>query len=100
MGDEARRERDRLASHQARLLEENKVLRLQLEDHHGIMAADWAQTLGFQERLKQEEMAKEELAAEAAELRQKNLARAEEIRSLREDAAHWQLLTRPEMIGD
>jgi len=79
---------------------ESRVLRLQLQDHHGIMAADWAQTLGFQERLKQEEVARERLAAEAAELRAAAAARAEEARALRTDAALWQLLTRPEMLGE
>jgi len=82
------------------LRSESRVLRLQLQDHHGIMAADWAQTLGFQERLKQEETARERLAAEAAELRENILARREEVRALREDAAHWQLLTRSEVMGD
>lgn len=79
---------------------EGEALREQLQDRHGIMAADWAKTLNFQERLKQEEMAKERLAAEAAELRQNILATAEEVRALREAAAHWHLLTRPEIMGD
>ncbi|CAK0853907.1 unnamed protein product, partial [Prorocentrum cordatum] len=70
------------------------------EDHHGIMAADWAQTLGFQQALRHEEAAREELAAEVAELRDAERARAEEAATLRQDAARWQLLCKPGVAED
>jgi len=93
--EEAERERDDFRRELQRLDDENRVLRLQLEDHHGIMAADWAQTLGFQERLRQEEMARERLAEEAAELRETAKAQAAEAAALRSDAELWQRFTQP-----
>lgn len=74
------------------LEQENSVLRSQLENHHGIMASDWATTLGFQERLRQEEAARERLAVEVQELRQDVAARSEEAAALRLDASKWQVL--------
>lgn len=88
------REHDGLRTGHRRLEQENGVLRLQLQDHHGIMAADWAQTLGFQERLRQEEAAAERLAGEVAELREDVAAQTEQASMLRQDAARWQLLSR------
>lgn len=81
-----------LSSECQHLQQENSVLRSQLENHHGIMASDWATTLGFQERLRQEEAARERLAAEVQELRQDAAARAEEAAALRIDASKWQVL--------
>jgi len=89
-------ERDTLRAQQQRLNEENGVLRLELQDHHGIMAADWAQTLGFQEQLRREQAAHQRLAREAAELREEVVARAEEVEMLRQDASRWQMLLQPE----
>jgi len=83
-----------------RLEDENRFLRHQLQDHHGIMAADWAQTLGFQQRLRQEEAANERLVAEVAELRESVAARAEEATTLRQDAARWQLLRAPSPLDE
>jgi len=79
---------------------ENTVLRLQLQDHHGIMAADWAQTLVFQERLRQEEAACERLQTEVAELQETTLAKSEEATLLQKDAARWRLLTDPGSLDD
>jgi hypothetical protein len=90
------RERDTLRVEQQRLEEENGVLRLQLQDHHGIMAADWEQTLGFQEQLRREEAAHQSLAREAAELREEAVARAGEVEMLQQDASRWQMLRQPE----
>mmetsp|Transcript_16803 Transcript_16803/g.54251 ORF Transcript_16803/g.54251 Transcript_16803/m.54251 type:complete len:480 (-) Transcript_16803:299-1738(-) len=96
--EELKRECDELRSEGQRTEQENRVLRLQLEDHHGIMAADWEQTLGFQERLRQEEMDKERLAAEVAELRESLRSRAAEFSASQEDAAQWRLLTSPSAV--
>ncbi|CAE7468083.1 rngB [Symbiodinium natans] len=77
-----------------RLEQENEVLRLQLKDHHGIMAAEWGQTLQFQERLRQEEAEVERLAAKVIELQAALAQRDEELGHLRRDAAQWRLLSR------
>eukprot|EP00928_Gymnodinium_smaydae_P024216 TRINITY_DN19665_c0_g1_i1.p1 TRINITY_DN19665_c0_g1~~TRINITY_DN19665_c0_g1_i1.p1 ORF type:complete len:411 (-),score=106.07 TRINITY_DN19665_c0_g1_i1:54-1286(-) len=94
--DSLERDRSELTSKQRRLEQENDMLRLQLQDHHGIMAADWAQTLNFQERLRDEEAAKERLAQEVAELRDASTAQAAEIAALRRDAGRWRLLCEKE----
>lgn len=91
--ERAEREVAALREGQVKLEKENAVLREQLQDHHGIMAADWAQTLGFQERLRQEEAAHARLAAEVAEMRESLSARSEEAAALRADASRWQLLS-------
>eukprot|EP00931_Biecheleriopsis_adriatica_P024947 TRINITY_DN15434_c0_g1_i2.p1 TRINITY_DN15434_c0_g1~~TRINITY_DN15434_c0_g1_i2.p1 ORF type:complete len:296 (-),score=82.23 TRINITY_DN15434_c0_g1_i2:183-1070(-) len=90
--EELKRESDRMLVERQRMEQEISVLRLQLENHHGIMAADWAQTLGFQERLRQEEAEAERLSREVAELRAALAAREDENASLRTDAACWRLL--------
>lgn len=95
----AERERDGSQSECHRLSQENAALRLQLQNHHGIMAADWEQTLSFQERLRQEEAARAQLADEVAELREGIAQRSEEAASLRQDAAHWRVLCRAEKGG-
>lgn len=73
------------------ILQENRLLRMQLEDHHGIMAADWAQTLGFQERLKHEGNERERLVQQVAELRAMLDARAIKYDEMLEDAASWRM---------
>lgn len=94
------RERDSLQSVRQQLEQENKVLRIQLENHHGIMAADWAQTLGFKEQLREEEAAHERLAGEVAELREAAVVAAEQVSLLRQDAQRWRLLSRPEKAAE
>lgn len=93
-------EHQALRAERQRFDEENRFLRHQLQDHHGIMAADWAQTLGFQQRLRQEEAANEKLTAEVTELREAEIARAEEMAMLRQDATRWQLLCRPGSLDE
>lgn len=95
----AQKERDGLQLECQRLAQENNALRLQLQNHHGIMAADWEQTLSFQERLRQEEAARASLANELAELREDLATKAQELASLRQDAAQWRVLCRAERGG-
>ncbi|OLQ01421.1 RING finger protein B [Symbiodinium microadriaticum] len=99
--EELQREREDTCREKHRLEKENEVLRLQLQDHHGIMAAEWGQTLQFQERLRQEEAEVERLAFEVAELRAALVLRDEELGHLRRDAAQWRLLSRHKSgLGD
>jgi hypothetical protein len=91
-----KRERDTFFAECQRLEQESKVLKEQLQNHHGIMAADWAQTLGFQERLRHADADREQLACEVQEMREGIAARAEEVAGLQEDAANWRLLCRTE----
>lgn len=83
-----------------RMHQENKVLRTQMQNHHGIMAAEWGQTLGFQERLREEEAACAKLSEEMRVLRKGIDARAEEEAVLRQDAARWRLLCGTDPILD
>lgn len=90
--DASERARGSLSAERRQLEQENAVLRSQLENHHGIMASDWATTLNFQERLRQEEAARARLAAEVQELRLDVAAKTEEATALRLDASRWQVL--------
>mmetsp|Transcript_93181 Transcript_93181/g.221650 ORF Transcript_93181/g.221650 Transcript_93181/m.221650 type:complete len:301 (+) Transcript_93181:43-945(+) len=90
--EELEREREQISTEKQRLEKENEVLRLQLQDHHGIMAAEWGQTLQFQERLRQEEAEVERLAAQVLHLQAGLAHKEDELRGLRKDAARWQLL--------
>lgn len=94
------RRREEIHADNIRLEQENSELRLQLADHHGIMAADWAQTLNFQERLRQEEGAKARLAAEVVDLQHEVSERNEEAASLRQDASHWRVLCCSESLAE
>merc|ERR1719235_590329 len=98
--EQAQKEREGLAAQCGQLSQENTMLRTQLHSHHGIMAAEWGQTLGFQERLRQEEAACERFAEEVKELREGIQARAEEEQELRQDAAYWRLLSGVSSIQD
>jgi len=98
--EEGERKRCNLLETCGRLDQENTVLRTQLQSHHGIMAAEWGQTLGFQERLRQEEAACAELAEEVRELRAGIELRAAEEAALRQDAANWRLLCRVDSLQD
>lgn len=82
----------RVRAEQTRLEQANGVLRLQLQDHHGIMAADWAQTIVFQEQLKHDEAEKIRLADEVAQLQRSLESRTRENLQLKKDASRWQLL--------
>lgn len=93
-------EMQRMKGERTRLCQENGVLRLQLQDHHGIMAADWAQTLGFQERLRHEEAACTQLSGEVAELREGLAATNEEAAMLREDANRWRVLRSADHLSE
>jgi len=93
-------ERETLRSQQRRLEQENGVLRLQLQNHHGIMAADWEQTLSFQERLRDEEAAHAQLAAEVTSLRRDIALRNEEAALLRKDAGRWRFLSGADIPAD
>eukprot|EP00933_Yihiella_yeosuensis_P002693 TRINITY_DN104668_c0_g1_i1.p1 TRINITY_DN104668_c0_g1~~TRINITY_DN104668_c0_g1_i1.p1 ORF type:complete len:178 (+),score=38.60 TRINITY_DN104668_c0_g1_i1:61-534(+) len=64
------------------------------------MAADWAQTLGFQERLRNEEAEAERLKAEVIELRAGMESREEELVQLRKDAACWRVLSTTESLTE
>lgn len=94
------RRREEIHADNTRLEQENSELRLQLADHHGIMAADWAQTLNFQELLRQEEGAKARLAAEVVELQHEVSERNEEAAALRQDASHWRVLSCGESLAE
>lgn len=87
------RERATLLAECDRYKHESNALKQQLENHHGIMAADWAQTLGFQERLRQEEAACVRLASEVHELKEEIVVHSEELSRLRQDASSWRLLS-------
>lgn len=93
-------ERNKFLTEQLRLETDNKLLRLQLQDHHGIMAADWEQTICFRERLHQEEAACERLSEEVAVLRENIGARIEEATSLRADAGLWRVLCNPDAMKE
>eukprot|EP00929_Paragymnodinium_shiwhaense_P008055 TRINITY_DN111982_c0_g1_i1.p1 TRINITY_DN111982_c0_g1~~TRINITY_DN111982_c0_g1_i1.p1 ORF type:complete len:340 (+),score=87.85 TRINITY_DN111982_c0_g1_i1:95-1114(+) len=79
-------------SQQVRLEQENTVLREQLQDHHGIMAADWAQTIAVQEKLRQEEAGRERLQSEVEELRAALVESREDVAALRQDAGRWRII--------
>lgn len=96
----AKRERAALLADCDRLEQQNSVLRMELESHHGIMAAEWGQTLGFQERLRQEEAACARLADENRHLRDDIVARAEEVAMLQHDASLWRVLCRIEGLQE
>lgn len=98
--EEAQRKHAEILTVCGRLHSENTVLRRQNQNHHGIMAAEWGQTLGFQERLRQEEAAGAQLAEENRDLREGIAARSAEQAALREDAAHWRLLCGTDSIQD
>jgi len=98
--EELERQVAELRTASQRLEQETGVLHLQLQNHHGIMAADWEQTLGFQERLRQEEAVAERLSVEAAELRAGLAARTEEAAQLRKDATSWRILSRMDLLGE
>lgn len=92
--EELKREHEEVHLERWRLEKENEVLRLQLQDHHGIMAAEWGQTLQFQERLRQEEAEVEKLSAEVLQHQSRIQQQEEELCSLRKDAKWWRLLGR------
>lgn len=95
-----RRSCEELKVNQRKLEQENGVLRLQLQDHHGIMAADWAQTLAFQERLREEAAVAEKGREEAERLRAELAVRNRQTAELREDAARWKLLVKKSSLRD
>ena len=90
--EELKREHEEILRQRRRLEKENEVLRLQLQDHHGIMAAEWGQTLQFQERLRQEEAEVEKLSAEVLRHQSRIQEQEKELSSLRKDAMWWRLL--------
>jgi len=90
--EELKREHEEILLQRRRLEKENEVLRLQLQDHHGIMAAEWGQTLQFQERLRQEEAEVEKLSTEVLRHQSRIQEQEEELSSLRKDAMWWRLL--------
>jgi len=90
--EELKREHEEILLQRRRLEKENEVLRLQLQDHHGIMAAEWGQTLQFQERLRQEEAEVEKLSAEVLRHQSRIQEQEKELSSLRKDAMWWRLL--------
>lgn len=90
--EELKLEREETYRERRRLEKENEVLRLQLQDHHGIMAAEWGQTLQFQERLRQEEAEVEWLSEEVLQHQSRIQQQEEELLSLRKDAFWWRLL--------
>jgi len=90
--EELKREHEEILLQRRRLEKENEVLRLQLQDHHGIMAAEWGQTLQFQERLRQEEAEVEKLSAEVLRHQSRIQEQEKELSSLRKDALWWRLL--------
>eukprot|EP00930_Biecheleria_cincta_P043844 TRINITY_DN30093_c0_g1_i1.p1 TRINITY_DN30093_c0_g1~~TRINITY_DN30093_c0_g1_i1.p1 ORF type:complete len:352 (+),score=69.10 TRINITY_DN30093_c0_g1_i1:39-1094(+) len=92
--EELKQEKTKMRRDQQRLEQENNMLRQQLDNHMGIMADEWAQTLGFQERLRQEEAEAERLTAEVDELRAALALRIDENASLLNDATLWRLLVR------
>jgi len=92
MLSDVEQERDELRQAYRKLAQENSVLTLQLQNHHGIMAQDWEQTLDYKERLRSEEATAAQLAEEVRHLRNDNAAKAEEAVQLRKDAGRWQLL--------
>lgn len=85
-------ENSRLANNTHRLEEENEDLRKKLATHHGIMAADWEQSIHFQERLRTEEASNSKLEAEVESLRKSECAKEEEITRLRSDSQNWRIL--------
>lgn len=83
----------RLTTTTQRLEDENQDLRTQLGTHHGIMAADWEQSIHFQERLRLKEASNIELEAEVERLRISESAKEEELTRLRADSQNWRILS-------
>mmetsp|Transcript_15459 Transcript_15459/g.35316 ORF Transcript_15459/g.35316 Transcript_15459/m.35316 type:complete len:384 (+) Transcript_15459:104-1255(+) len=90
-------ERDELRHAYRRALQENAVLSLQLQNHHGIMATDWEQSLATKERLRTEEAEVARLSDENENLRYDNVAKTEEAAQLRQDAGRWQVIHNAQM---
>lgn len=74
------------------------LLRSQMQATTTTMAAEWGQTLGFQERLREEEAHVEKLACELQTLQETIAERAEEEASLQQDAGLWRLLCRTDTL--
>lgn len=88
----ARLETEEALAEACRLRQEVGFVRLQLQDHHGIMAADWAEALRIQERLREEAEEKLELTSELEQMGQELSDRQEEVAALRSDALRWRFL--------
>uniref|UniRef100_A0A7S1EZ39 RING-type domain-containing protein n=1 Tax=Noctiluca scintillans TaxID=2966 RepID=A0A7S1EZ39_NOCSC len=93
--DALERERDAVLVRCQQLERENCVLRLELQHHRGIMAADWEQTLGFQERLRSEEAEHARLSEQVIELQRLLNDKIAECFSCRDDALSWRTLLSP-----